>query len=87
MTMYLEIIQSKTKKIIADYLRISEQDILTHSTLADLGADSFDRMDIIFQIEKAFHIIIQTDKPDLLYNGKFMYLCKEIEARTNCREE
>lgn len=87
MTMYLETIQSKTKKIIADYLRISEQDILTHSALADLGADSFDRMDIIFQIEKAFHIIIQTDKPYLLYNGQFMYLCKEIEARTNCREE
>jgi len=46
-----------------------------------LGADSFDRMDIIFQIEKAFHIIIQTDRPDLLYNSRFMHLCNEVEDR------
>ena len=85
MAMYLETIQSKAKKIIACYLRISKQDILAQSTLTDLGADSFDRMDIIFQIEKAFHIIIQTDEPDLLYNGKFRYLCNEIEVRINSR--
>jgi acyl carrier protein len=85
MAMYLETIQSKTKKIIACYLRISEQDILAQSTLTDLGADSFDRMDIIFQIEKAFRIIIQTDEPDLLYNGQFRYLCNEIEVQINSR--
>lgn len=81
--MHLETIRSKTKKIIASYLKISEQDISAQSTLVDLGADSFDRMDIIFQIEKAFHIILQTDEPDLLYDGQFMYLCREVEARIN----
>ena len=81
MTMCSETVQSKTKKIIAHYLKISEHEILENSTLADLGADSFDRMDIIFQIEKAFHIIIQTDRPDLLYNSRFMHLCNEVEDR------
>jgi len=81
MTMCSETVQSKTKKIIAHYLKISEQEILENSTLADLGADSFDRMDIIFQIEKAFHIIIQTDRPDLLYKSRFMHLCNEVEDR------
>ncbi len=84
--MHLETIRSKTKKIIASYLKISEQDISAQSTLVDLGADSFDRMDIIFQIEKAFHIILQTDEPDLLYDGQFMYLCREVEARINRRK-
>lgn len=83
--MCLETIQSKTKKIIAHYLKISEQEILENSTLADLGADSFDCMDIIIQIEKAFHIIIETDRPDLLYNSKFVNLCKEVEvAMSRC---
>lgn len=84
--MHLETIRSKTKKIIASYLKISEQDISAQSTLVDLGADSFDRMDIIFQIEKTFHIILQTDEPDLLYDGQFMYLCREVEARINRRK-
>lgn len=84
--MHLETIRSKTKKIIASYLKISEQDISAQSTLVDLGADSFDRMDIIFQIEKAFHITLQTDDPDLLYDGQFMYLCREVEARINRRK-
>ena len=83
--MSLEIVQSKTKKIISCYLSISTQDILNDSTLADLGADSFDRMDIIFQIEKAFHIVIQTNTPNLLYNNKFVNLCKEVEvAMSRC---
>jgi len=85
--MYLETVKSKTKKIIARYLRMSEQDITDDSTLSDLGADSFDRMDIIFQIEKVFHIIIQTDEPGLLYNGQFLYLCKEVEVRINSRKK
>lgn len=49
----------KIKEIIADVLVCDEQSISLNSRLiGDLGAESIDFLDLIFQLEKEFHIKI-----------------------------
>jgi acyl carrier protein len=76
--MHLEIIQSKTRTIIAEQLKIAEHEIYDDSSLDNLGADNFDKIEIILQIEKAFNIIIITNDPQLFYSSHFTYLSKVI---------
>ncbi|MBN9230613.1 MAG: acyl carrier protein [Legionella sp. 40-6] len=49
----------KVREIIADVLVIDEDEILQNSRLiADLGAESIDFLDLVFQLEKEFKIKI-----------------------------
>lgn len=49
----------KVREIIADVLVIDEDDIANNSRLiADLGAESIDFLDLVFQLEKEFKIKI-----------------------------
>lgn len=49
----------KVREIIADVLVIDEEDVSLHSRLiADLGAESIDFLDLVFQLEKEFGIKI-----------------------------
>lgn len=49
----------KVREIIADVLVIDEEDVALNSRLiADLGAESIDFLDLVFQLEKEFKIKI-----------------------------
>ena len=57
--MNTESVFPKVREIIADVLVINENDIQPQSRLiADLGAESIDFLDLIFQLEKEFSIKI-----------------------------
>ncbi len=55
--MNVESIFPKVREIIADVLVIDEDDInLTSRLIADLGAESIDFLDLVFQLEKEFNV-------------------------------
>lgn len=57
--MNVESVYPKVREIIADVLVINEEDIAKDSRLiADLGAESIDFLDLVFQLEKEFSIKI-----------------------------
>lgn len=57
--MNVESVYPKVREIIADVLVIDEDEIsLTSRLIADLGAESIDFLDLVFQLEKEFGIKI-----------------------------
>lgn len=57
--MNIESVYPKVREIIADVLVIDENDISLNSRLiVDLGAESIDFLDLVFQLEKEFGIKI-----------------------------
>ena len=57
--MNVESVYPKVREIIADVLVIDEDDVSLNSRLiADLGAESIDFLDLVFQLEKEFSIKI-----------------------------
>lgn len=57
--MNVESVYPKVREIIADVLVIDEEDVTKNSRLiADLGAESIDFLDLVFQLEKEFSIKI-----------------------------
>lgn len=57
--MNVESVYPKVREIIADVLVIDEEDVSKESRLiADLGAESIDFLDLVFQLEKEFSIKI-----------------------------
>ncbi len=61
--MNVESIYPKVREIIADVLVIEEEEVSRDSRLiADLGAESIDFLDLVFQLEKEFSIKIPRGK-------------------------
>lgn len=57
--MSVESVYPQIREIIADVLVINEEDIsLKQRLIADLGAESIDFLDLVFQLEKTFSIKI-----------------------------
>ena len=57
--MNVDSVYPKVKTIIADVLVLDEEDVTLSSRLiADLGAESIDFLDLVFQLEKEFSIKI-----------------------------
>ncbi|KTD45679.1 acyl carrier protein [Legionella taurinensis] len=57
--MNVDSVYPKVREIIADVLVIDEEDVTKQSRLiADLGAESIDFLDLVFQLEKEFNIKI-----------------------------
>ena len=57
--MNIESVYPKVREIIADVLVTDEDDItLTSRLIADLGAESIDFLDLVFQLEKEYSIKI-----------------------------
>lgn len=57
--MNVDMVYPKVREIIADVLVIEEDDVSLDSRLiADLGAESIDFLDLVFQLEKEFGIKI-----------------------------
>lgn len=67
---------SKVQSALVDALGVDEEDV-THSAtmVGDLGAESIDFLDIVFKLEKAFGIKIQTEDlfpKDILTEGSYV---------------
>ena len=61
--MNIESVYPKVREIIADVLVIDEEEILKNSRLiADLGAESIDFLDLVFQLENEFGIKIPRER-------------------------
>lgn len=61
--MTIENVYPKVREIIADVLVIDEENVSLQSRLiADLGAESIDFLDLVFQLEKEFAIKIPRGK-------------------------
>lgn len=57
--MNVDSVYPKVREIIADVLVIDEEDVSLNSRLiSDLGAESIDFLDLVFQLEKQFNIKI-----------------------------
>src|SRR3990167_9534160 len=57
--MNIDSVYPKVRKIIADVLVLDEDDVsLSSRLIADLGAESIDFLDLVFQLEKEFSIKI-----------------------------
>ncbi|MBI5218526.1 MAG: acyl carrier protein [Bacteroidia bacterium] len=59
--MNLQEIKTIVTEILTDKLGISETEINFESTMKDLGADSFDEVEIILELEHKFGISIPDD--------------------------
>lgn len=61
--MTIESVFPKVREIIADVLVIEESDVtLDRRLIADLGAESIDFLDLVFQLEKEYNIKIPRGK-------------------------
>jgi acyl carrier protein len=81
MAMSREEIFQQVQEILVDALGVDEDEVKTEATLmGDLGAESIDFLDIVFRLEKAFHIKIPREElfpaenlmndPEFVSNGK-----------------
>ena len=71
MTMTQEEVYSKVQEVLVDALGVDDDEVTPDAKLvADLGAESIDFLDIVFQLEKAFGIKIEQSElfPDNVLN-------------------
>jgi acyl carrier protein len=59
---------NKVVDIVAQKLKVEKQVITPSSTLADLGADSLDMVEIIMKLEEQFGIEINDEEAEKLHN-------------------
>ncbi len=71
----VDFIERKIELIIREVLCVEMITIYNYSTLADLGANSLDKVDIILEIEKEFNIDISKTYPNRIYELDFEQLC------------
>jgi acyl carrier protein len=58
-------IEAKVKEIIVDKLGVDESEVKSEASFAnDLGADSFDTVELIMEFEKVFSISIPDDQAE-----------------------
>ena len=74
----------KVKEVLVDALAADDEEVKMESTLVDdLGAESIDLLDIVFQLEKAFDIKIDRGElipVDMLNNQEYVQDGKLTEA-------
>lgn len=74
----------KVREVLVDALAVDEEEVELDSTLVDdLGAESIDLLDIVFQLEKAFDIKIDRGElipVDMLNNQEYVQDGKLTEA-------
>lgn len=56
--MTTEDFKEKFNTMLIDRLNVTEQELKPESTFTDLGADSLDMVELIFEFEKEFFIVI-----------------------------
>jgi acyl carrier protein len=55
-------IAERVRKVIARHMRIPPEKVTNESSFADLGIDSLDGVNLLFEIEDEFDISIEDDK-------------------------
>lgn len=74
----------KVREVLIDALAVDEEEVELDSTLVDdLGAESIDLLDIVFQLEKAFDIKIDRGElipVDMLNNQEYVQDGKLTDA-------
>lgn len=55
-------VAERVRKVIAKHMRIPEEKVSNESTFADLGIDSLDGVNLLFEMEDEFDISIEDDK-------------------------
>jgi acyl carrier protein len=55
-------VAERVRKVIAKHMRIPPETITNESTFADLGIDSLDGVNLLFEMEDEFDISIEDDK-------------------------
>jgi acyl carrier protein len=67
---------SKVQSALVDALGVDDDEVTPNATMVgDLGAESIDFLDIVFKLEKAFGIKIQTEElfpKDILTEGAYV---------------
>jgi len=73
-------IEIKVTEILMNKLGISETGLSLESTMKDLGADTLDAFEIIFELEKNFGVTFHDDI--ILEDQSIKSLCNYIENET-----
>ena len=61
----------KVKKLIAEKLGIEESEVVDEANLTtDLGADSLDKVELVMEFEKEFHISIPDEQAEAIATVK-----------------
>jgi acyl carrier protein len=68
----MENVENKVCEIIAQQKRISPEQVTIDSTFDELGMDSLDAVNILFELEGAFDISIPDEKARLIKNVRQM---------------
>jgi acyl carrier protein len=55
-------VAERVRKVIAKHMRIEPEKVTTESTFAELGIDSLDGVNLLFEIEDEFDINIEDDQ-------------------------
>lgn len=71
------------KTMIAEKLEINPESIQLNSTLADIGLDSLDTFDIIFEAEDKFGIKIPNDQVNVTTIGDIVNLFDKLLLEKN----
>ncbi len=78
-------IEEKVKEVIVESLSVDAEKVTPESTLADLGADSLDQVEIIMALEEKFDIELSDDEtnPEKLPNVQAVYdvIAKKVAAK------
>lgn len=74
-----ELIKRKIESIIQRNLYLKSFEIFDSSTLEDLGASSFEKVNIILEIEKEFNISILRNYSNKIYELDFQHLLKVVQ--------
>lgn len=55
-------VAERVRKVIAKHMRIPPENVTNESTFAELGIDSLDGVNLLFEIEDEFDISIEDDQ-------------------------
>jgi len=81
MSMSLEEVAKKVKKVIADQLGLNETEIKTEASfLNDLGADSLDIVEMVMTLEEEFNTEISDEEAERIQTVQeaIDYICGKI---------
>jgi acyl carrier protein len=83
-----ETIQDRVLKIIANTRRIPLESVRPDSTFEELGIDSLDRLNILFDLESEFDIEIDDEEAKKVQNIPEMIagICHLVEAKSGGTE-
>lgn len=55
-------VEERVRKVFADFKKVSVDEIKSETTFEELGFDSLDGLNLIFELEEEFDIMIPDDK-------------------------